>query len=747
MTIRSARPSDFDHLETFVWQAIFPAFDIDGLTEAQRAENDRMVEEARSEVMSVLGRDHFGVFVAIEPRNRTLAGYVVVDARPRAYAEVRRLIVKRTYHGKGVGELLLDEATEFIGPDRAVSLTVRHYNQRALAFFAKHGFVDTGEIAGDHAIPRALMLREANTVGAPTIATDENDAGFGSDFPSATDEPLFEPLPDYSLATDEAPLFETGSNALRTEDPDEGAFTPSSLSEEQLSVLESFIAQARARKSGTAAAQSSARQSGEHRGNQPTGKVKPTTAAYDRRKIAFEVDYGDGVVMQSGGSSRPPLTPRRPVNVPVEPSFSFDFAPVSELDPLGEHVVAPAGMHSNGSSLPGGHRGSHTLPKANAPAHVAEQQPDPERTGPPVAEPLPTTERPVTTKTCPGCTAELPAAARFCLSCGLPQPVPVRETAKSVSPTQDPPHSELDVLEELPPLPEDDHDRSDDRPAPDAETIADNFVTPDFAAEDADRVVAEAVADATSDGAPSSQNTDEPQPGHPVSVGDLRKAFERFLRDRMLSYFAERKLPQFLERLAKDEAFQQVRDGSLTSLYAWLKTSPAADLARVRRQNTFADLAEYFIVETAADLSGNVLPQRLLRHQSADWQTADLFRLVTDYLDFDAESEIVYTDFVKMPPRALKNATKSFLHAAKDERVFFICDQSLISQAKNGFAVTDSGIYWKNVLQPAGAATFTTMREPRISQGHLLIDGQFFDAGSRLNLKIAVLLDKLRRMR
>jgi hypothetical protein len=140
------------------------------------------------------------------------------------------------------------------------------------------------------------------------------------------------------------------------------------------------------------------------------------------------------------------------------------------------------------------------------------------------------------------------------------------------------------------------------------------------------------------------------------------------------------------------------------------------------------------------------LPQRLLRHQSLDWETADLFKVVMDYLDFDAENELVYTDFVTMPSRALRNATKSFIRAKKDERVFLICDQSLLSQAKNGFAITDSGLYWKNVLQPAGAVTFTTLQQVKLEQGHLSIDGQFFNAGSRLNLKMGLLLDRLRRM-
>jgi hypothetical protein len=199
--------------------------------------------------------------------------------------------------------------------------------------------------------------------------------------------------------------------------------------------------------------------------------------------------------------------------------------------------------------------------------------------------------------------------------------------------------------------------------------------------------------------------------------------------------------------LEESNNFQQLRDGSLTNLLNWINGGERTYASVARRINdTMADLTEYFIVEVAGELSSNVLPQRLLRHQSVNWDTVDLFKLVMDYLDFEAETERVYTDFVSMPARALRNATNAFLCAGKDERIFFICDQSLISQAKNGFAVTDAGMYWKNVLQPAGSALFSIMESVSLGQGHLEIDGQFFNAGARLNLKMAVLLDKLRRI-
>lgn len=680
MTIRPARLSDFAHLETFVWQAIFPVFDVPGLTDLQRAENDALVEHAREEIAEVLGRDYYAIYVAIVPKTNALAGYIIADATPGAYAEIKRLIVKRAYRGKGVAELLLDEATYFIGKDRAVSLVVRHYNARAIAFFTKHGFMDTKETAGNYAIARTLMLREANTVSCVSSSekTADRSSTFGADFPTEADEPVFEALPDYSLASDEMPLFETGVNALSTEDLSESEIEDSSLSNEQLSVLEAFIAKARAQKGRAKLPENSP---------PATPKAKPPT--FDRSKIAFEIDYRENkpTAQESVHKKTSPPTPEQS----AKPSFSFDFAPVTEEVPA-ETVMAPVGTPP---PIP-----PHNVKASSKPAADTTA-------APPTAIPLEEAPAKPSTNPCSECSTKLPTKARFCYVCGLPQPSPDKQESQE----SEPPEDSL----ELPELP------ADSVPQP------------------------ESIAEAPQPPKQSLSLQDRKRPV--VTTGELRKAFKSYCLDRITAYFGSRSLTKFTARLEDNSSFQQVRDGSLSSLATWLNDQPAGDLAKVRKQNNFADLTEYFIVETAGDLSANVLPQRLLRYQSVNWQTADLFKLVMDYLDFSVETETVHTDFVSMSARALKNATKSFLHAAKDERVFFICDQSLISQAKNGFAITDSGIYWKNILQPAGAATFTTMQAPKLEQGHLVIDGQFFDAGGSLNLKVAVLLDKLRRMR
>ena len=696
MIIRQARESDFAHLETFVWQAVFPALDRDGLSEDQRAENDELVEGARTRMLAALNSATHGVFVAIEPKSRTLAGYVVVDAAPRAYAEVSELIVKRSYWGKGVGESLLDEALNFIGYDRAVSLAVRHYNARALAFFQKHGFEDTGETTGDHAIPRTLLLREAGEP-APEKAT-ETTPDF-DDFPTAADEPVFAELPDYRLTVDDSePLFAPGTNALRTvEEPEDDGET--TLSETQLSELEAFIARARAKKAGTANPVSA---------EAPKTNVRPVT-----RKSPRSVPLGEEIELD--------VAPKAPAR---KPAFSFDFAetpagpstvkgatatagttrqkttPIEQVDPVTEDTTTASPDVTTSSTRKGG------------------------------ADPIPA-ESSTSVKTCPDCDTELPVSARFCFSCGFPQPE--SGGAGTVERTE-PAVSEDALVLEAVELPAEDtaEDEVLELNALDEET---NNHTP----ASSDAISLASAADKVPTGERNSKR---------FTLSELKAAFRDHLQERVTAYFGTKKVADYLKVLESNHNFQQLRDGSLTSLQQWINSGEQTVAAATERlESTLADLTEYFIVETAGELSGGVLPQRLLRHQSVDWDTVDLFRLVMDYLDFTNETELVYTDFVAMPTRALRNATAAFLHAGKDERIFFICDQSLISAAKNGFAVTDSGLYWKNVLQPAGSVLFNELEDVRIKQGHLELDRQFFNAGSSLNLKMAVLLDKLRRRR
>ncbi|MEL6356108.1 MAG: GNAT family N-acetyltransferase, partial [Bacteroidota bacterium] len=161
MQYRRGKPTDFEHIETFVWQAIFPAYDHPDLNDEQRASNDAIVETAREECLAALTHPQKHLISAYDERRKELAGFVIIDRSPLDYPDLYWLIVGRRHWGKGVAAELLRLALEWIGEESTVKLGVIHYNNRAIRFYEKHGFKDTGEEYGSQLIPRKLMLRPA----------------------------------------------------------------------------------------------------------------------------------------------------------------------------------------------------------------------------------------------------------------------------------------------------------------------------------------------------------------------------------------------------------------------------------------------------------------------------------------------------------------------------------------------------------------------------------------------------------
>ena len=164
-------------------------------------------------------------------------------------------------------------------------------------------------------------------------------------------------------------------------------------------------------------------------------------------------------------------------------------------------------------------------------------------------------------------------------------------------------------------------------------------------------------------------------------------------------------------------------------------------------ENTFEDLLDYFIIHFCKDLNTIKLPEAILSYQGLRWEDINLFQMVMHYLDFAAESETVYTDFFAMPVDKLKNASQSFLFANAQERIFFICDQSILGSLREGFAITDQGIYWKAHLEKARAALFSNLQTIERKKDWITINSAFFNVNPSVNLKLLKLLKKIRRSR
>lgn len=173
--------------------------------------------------------------------------------------------------------------------------------------------------------------------------------------------------------------------------------------------------------------------------------------------------------------------------------------------------------------------------------------------------------------------------------------------------------------------------------------------------------------------------------------------------------------------------------------------SVAAQNEQVRHQ--LDELTDYFLIHYAWPLNTIELPEAILRHQGPGGEETELEALIFDYLDFDSEpDEEVFTDFVKMPVEKLRNAGQFFLKPERrDERIFFICDQSLLGSCKEGFAMTERGLYWKAQLQTPYYVLYKTLGTVKREKDWLLIDEKFFNINLRFNIKMLKLLKRLRQ--
>jgi ribosomal protein S18 acetylase RimI-like enzyme len=61
------------------------------------------------------------------------------------FDQLQSIYVLPEYQGKGIGYLLWRKASEFFDPHKDIIVEVATYNKKAICFYEKLGFVDTGE--------------------------------------------------------------------------------------------------------------------------------------------------------------------------------------------------------------------------------------------------------------------------------------------------------------------------------------------------------------------------------------------------------------------------------------------------------------------------------------------------------------------------------------------------------------------------------------------------------------------------
>ena len=184
-------------------------------------------------------------------------------------------------------------------------------------------------------------------------------------------------------------------------------------------------------------------------------------------------------------------------------------------------------------------------------------------------------------------------------------------------------------------------------------------------------------------------------------------------------------------------------------LHEKVEQQKANDTANSRLINQAAekmleDLLDYFIIRFCPDLTQVHLPQAILKHQYGNSRKSDLKKLIFDYLDLENENERIYEDLSEMPIESLKNAGTSYLFPAKDEKIFFLCDTSLLGNGKTGFAMSDQTLYWRPAFQKAKKMNYKRIDEVSLEKDWITINEQFFNINPAINLKILKLLKKIK---
>ncbi len=160
----------------------------------------------------------------------------------------------------------------------------------------------------------------------------------------------------------------------------------------------------------------------------------------------------------------------------------------------------------------------------------------------------------------------------------------------------------------------------------------------------------------------------------------------------------------------------------------------------------FNQILDHFIILEAKELNEVHLNEEILSYLGLKHGEFDLQKMTLDFLDLENETETYYTDFIIMPIKKLKNASEAFLFPEKDEKIILIADQTVFGSCKEGFAITEKGIYWKAHFEKAQQVLFKELHTINREKDWITINGLFFNVNPSLNLKMLKLLKKLKEI-
>ncbi len=230
----------------------------------------------------------------------------------------------------------------------------------------------------------------------------------------------------------------------------------------------------------------------------------------------------------------------------------------------------------------------------------------------------------------------------------------------------------------------------------------------------------------------------------------IGKHFFAFIKKRLEEEQDASKYTQYIDRFYESgfENRFNIKAGQLADeireFFASSGGSAEAQTDELLGRN-FENLTEHFIVLHCRDLNVFNVPEASLKYENVTKGNLDMGAMIHDYLQIDGEkSERFYTDFLKMPPHKLKNAGDSYLYADKKEMVYIICDQTVFGSGKEGFAMTERGIYWKAHFNKSQRVYYDNLQEIKREGEWLSVNGRYFHVNPAFNLRMMKLLKKIK---
>ncbi len=130
---------------------------VDGLSETELGFIQHVIQISTDSVISAASNGH--QFLAAAFVDSLLAGFVIATVHAPDSRELDWLFVDPDHHGSGIAAALMRAGMSWLGEGQSVWLSVARHNARAIAFYARHGFMIDPNATTPHAMPHFIMRR------------------------------------------------------------------------------------------------------------------------------------------------------------------------------------------------------------------------------------------------------------------------------------------------------------------------------------------------------------------------------------------------------------------------------------------------------------------------------------------------------------------------------------------------------------------------------------------------------------